>query len=189
MGNTYSDQEIIKKVLKGEQREYNFLIDRYKQLVYTITYRILKNEEDAEEAAQDTFIKGYQSLSKFSGKSKYSTWLYRIAFNTSISYKRKRRIEISGLEGHENLIPSGKSTSEGLEIEDQKKYIEMAMGLLSPIDATVITLFYLKELNVGEISKITGLTNSAIKVKLFRSRKKMAEDLKNRLALEPSTIL
>ena len=107
----YSDEVIIDKVLKGEEREYNILIDRYKKFVYTIAYRILKNEEDAEEAAQDTFIKGYQSLSKFSGKSKYSTWLYRIVFNTSISYKRKRKIEVTGLEDHVNFIHSGNSTS------------------------------------------------------------------------------
>ncbi len=185
----YSDEVIIDKVLKGEEREYNILIDRYKKFVYTIAFRILKNEEDAEEAAQDTFIKGYQSLSKFSGKSKYSTWLYRIVFNTSISYKRKRKIEVSGLEDHINIIHSGNSTSENIEMEDQRKYIDIALNKLNPIDATVITLFYLKEHNLEEVSQITGLTKSAIKVKLFRSRKKMAEDLNNRLSLEPASIL
>ena len=91
-----SDQEIIRKILAGETREYRALVEKYKQFVFAITVKILNNEEEAEEAAQDAFIKGFQALRDFSGKSKFTTWLYRIAFNTAISYKRKHRIEVSG---------------------------------------------------------------------------------------------
>lgn len=165
------------------------LIDKYKSYVFTIAFKILNNKEDAEEAAQDTFIKGFQALSKFNGQSKYSTWLYRIAFNTSISYKRKRKIEVSGLEHLENKISSSEEATNQLNKQDQRVIIEKVLNSLNPIDATIITLFYLKEHNLEEISKITGLTLSAIKVKLFRSRKKMAEELKNNLSLEAETIL
>jgi len=183
------DQEVIGEVLNGNVDAYNKLIDKYKSYVYTITYKILNNEQDAEEAAQDSFIKGFQALSNFNGQSKYSTWLYRIAFNTSISYKRKRKIEVSGLETLENKISTSEDATGRLNKLDQRAIIEKALLSLSPIDATIITLFYLKEHNLDEISQITGLKLSSIKVKLFRSRKKLADELKNRLSVEAETIL
>ncbi len=183
------DNHVINEVLGGNTSAYSDLVDKYKSYVYTIAYKILNNDEDAEEAAQDTFIKGYQALSSFSGKSKYSTWLYRIAFNTSISYKRKRRIEVSGLESIEHQISSNDDTSINLKKQDQRAVIEKALHALNPLDSTIITLFYLKERNLEEISQITGLKISAIKVKLFRSRKRMAEKLKDHLSEEVANIL
>ncbi len=183
------DKEVIGEVLNGNVDAYNKLIDKYKSYVFTITYKILNNKQDAEEAAQDSFIKGYQALSSFNGQSKYSTWLYRIAFNTSISYKRKRKIEVSGLDALENMISTSENATSQLNKQDQRVIIERAMLSLSPIDATIVTLFYLKEHNLEEISKITGHKISSIKVKLFRSRKKLADELKNRLLIEAETIL
>ena len=183
------DKEVIGEVLNGNVDAYNKLIDKYKSYVFTITYKILNNKQDAEEAAQDSFIKGYQALSSFNGQSKYSTWLYRIAFNTSISYKRKRKIEVSGLDALENMISTSENATSQLNKQDQRVIIEKAMLSLSPIDATIVTLFYLKEHNLEEISKITGHKISSIKVKLFRSRKKLADELKNRLLIEAETIL
>lgn len=185
----YSDQEIIRKILAGETREYRALVEKYKQFVFAITVKILNNEEEAEEAAQDAFIKGFQALRDFSGKSKFTTWLYRIAFNTAISYKRKHRIEVSGLEDVTYKSGSGYDTSRGLNREDQIRFIEIGLKRLPKIDAVILTLFYLKELTLEEISKITDLKTNAIKVKLFRARKKLADELKGELSTEAVSLI
>ena len=193
MSKTYSeisDRDTIANILKGETQEYRVLVDRYKNYVYAIIVRILNNNEDAEEAAQDTFIKCFQYLKSFSGKSKFSTWLYRIAFNTAISYKRKPKIVVSGLENiMHNVASAEHDTSHGLYQDDKKNAIENGLLELAPVDATVLTLFYLKECSMEEISKITGIKINAVKVKLFRARKKLAEVLKNSFSLDMETLL
>ena len=189
MTSELSDQELISSVLEGNDDDYRHIVERYKSLLYTIAVRIVKNEEVAEEVAQDAFIKGFQSLKSFTGKSKLSTWLYRIAFNTAISFKRKARIEVTSLTDREFMVSSTEDTAESMYDEDRKRYVHQALQRLTAVDASVVTLFYLKEMSMEEISEITGLTISAIKVKLFRSRKKLAKDLQDHMALETDALL
>ena len=189
MNQTFSDQEIIDKVLQGDSLSYRFLVDKYQNFVYTLTHKILVEEDEAEEAAQDAFIKSYQALKSFTGKSKFSTWLYRIAFNTAISYKRKHRIEVSGFDGSDYKIASGMNATDELNQEERKRFINHAIDRLSPADAVVITLFYKKELTLEEISEVTGMKTSAIKVKLFRARKRLADELRRQLATETESLL
>lgn len=189
MNQSISDQEIIKEILGGSTGSFRVLVEKYQTYVYTLTLRILQNEPEAEEAAQDSFIKCYQALKSFSGKSKFSTWLYRIAFNTAISYKRKHRIEISGLDSKAYKISGNSSASEDLNREEQRRFLNYAINRLSPDDATVITLFYQKELTLEEISEVTGLKSSAIKVKLFRARKRLADELRLQLNTETESLL
>ena len=85
------DLELIDKVLAGDQLMYAHIVDTYKRYVFTIAVKILRDKSEAEEAAQDSFIKAYNNLNRFNRQSKFSTWLYRIAFNTAISYKRRQR--------------------------------------------------------------------------------------------------
>ncbi len=184
-----SDNDAIARILKGDTQEFRVLVDRYKNYVFAIVVRILNNNEEAEEAAQDTFIKCFQYLKSFSGDSKFSTWLYRIAFNMAISYKRNQKIVVSSLEGMAYNVASANDTSYGLNLEDQKKAIENGLRKLAPADATVLTLFYLKDCNMEEISKITGLKTNAVKVKLFRARKKLADILINSFSLNMETLL
>jgi RNA polymerase sigma-70 factor (ECF subfamily) len=189
VNETISDQSLIKEILNGDTGSFRRIVDKYQNFVYTLTLRILNNEAEAEEAAQDTFIKAYQALKSFSGKSKFSTWLYRIAFNTSVSYKRKHRIEVSGLDGTEYKLASSVSATDDLDREEQKRFIDHAINRLSPADSTVLTLFYKKELTLEEISEVTGMKNSAIKVKLFRARKRLADELHRQLSYETESLL
>src|SRR5688572_2346997 len=92
------DLLLIDKVLAGETKLYADLIDRYKSYVYTIAFKILQNRPEAEEAAQDTFLKAYHAVKKFNRQAKFSTWLYSIAFNTAISYKRKHKQKLQSIE-------------------------------------------------------------------------------------------
>lgn len=187
MTDNQSDLDIIHEVLEGDTSNYGLLVDRYKDYAFTIAIRVMNNAEDAEEVAQDAFIKAFRSLSKFNQEAKFTTWLYRIVFNTAVSYKRKQKRDI--VDSVEELPSSGFTTNvESLESADQKRFIALAIEQLLPIDATIITLYYLKELSLDEIMEITELTMSTLKVRLFRARKRLAKELKLILKNEAVTL-
>ena len=102
------DFEIIQSIRKGNTRDYSLLIDRYKNRAYSMLCRMLKDEMDAEEVLQDCFLKAFNALNNFKGDSKFSTWFYRIVYNTAITVlsakKRKIEKEISSIDEHYNLV-------------------------------------------------------------------------------------
>ena len=186
------DKDYIKRVLRGEINAFSCLIDRHKGMVYTIALRVLKNSEDAEELAQDTFIKAFNSLKQFKFESKFSTWLYTITYNGAISKLRKKQIKVFDVEEVElssNAVVSSYNAVCELTKSEQKKYINEAIEKLKDDDACIITLYYLQENSVEEICKITGLTSSNVKVKLHRSRKRFYDELKTILKDEVNAIL
>jgi RNA polymerase sigma-70 factor (ECF subfamily) len=178
--------EVIEAILNGETERFRELVDEFRDFVFTITLRVLTDPADAEEAAQDCFLKAYKNLNKFEGKSKLSTWLYRIAFNTAISYTRKKRVQTTQID--EIRISKYESIQDSLEAEDRSIQIALAMKQLLPMDALLLDLFYLKDLSLEEISKVTNLKSNAIKVKLFRARKRMARELRTLLEHEASSL-
>lgn len=174
--DTNSDQIYIDKVLQGDSNAFAYLIDKYKNMTYTLAIKIVKNHEDAEEVAQDSFLKAYQKIDTFKGDSKFSTWLYTIVYRNAITKIRKKKVETADIDDY--II---KNHSDGKEFpqleaissEEQQKYVRLAINDLPEKDAFLITLFYLNENSIEEIEKITNLTQSNIKVKLFRARKKL----------------
>ena len=174
------DQIYIDKVLQGDTNAFAYLVDRYKNLTYTVAMKIVRNHEDAEEVAQDSFIKAYSQLHTFKGESKFSTWLYTIVYRNSITKIRKKKITTTDIDSY--IIENQKSDYDFPQIEaikngEQKKYITEAIDNLPETDAFLITLFYLDESSVEEIEQITGLTKTNVKVKLFRARKKLLNEL------------
>ena len=175
-----SDQIYIDRVLQGDTNAFAYLVDKYKNLTYTVAMKIVRNHEDAEEVAQDSFIKAYSQLHTFKGDSKFSTWLYTIVYRNSISKIRKKKITTTNIDSY--IIENHKSDYDFPQIEaikngEQKKYIAEAMNNLPETDAFLITLYYLEESSVEEIEQITGLTKTNVKVKLFRARKKLYNEL------------
>lgn len=168
------DTQLIRHILDGDIRSYSVLINRHKDLAFTIAFRILNNREDAEEAVQDAFIKAYRGLPGFRQDSRFSTWLFRIVYNAAIS---KKRLQKSGIHYVDDLNAYQESYLEtGQEDTEEKGHrVEKAMQKLPETDRVLITLFYINESSIDEIHKITGLTRSNIKVKLFRARKKLQE--------------
>src|SRR6187397_3229759 len=139
MSTGLGDNEIISRVLKGEQNAYAELVNRYQAYVFTLVLRMIKSREDAEEVAQDVFIKAYRSLADFRGQSKFSTWLYTIATTTSISFLRKKKIEIHSLD-NEKLFEAADNIDGGMSANqvEQKSRVNMvnrAIAMLSPDDA------------------------------------------------------
>ena len=181
----------IERIKAGDREAFGGLVDAHKDMVYTLCLRMLTSEADAEEAAQDVFVKAYRSIGSFQGKAKFSTWLYRIAYNQCISLIRKK-VKMIDLGGE---VPEGEVDEvemnglESISAQERSRYLKMAIDSLSETDAVVVTLFYYDEMSLEEIGEITGLTSSNIRVKLHRSRKLMYQVICKNLKSEVSSIL
>jgi len=186
---TTNDQVYINKILNGDTNAFTVLVDRYKDLVFTLALRMVKNREEAEEVSQDTFIKVYNSLNRFKGDSKFSTWIYRVAYNTCLDrLKKNKRQEYTVAidEYTEHQVKTLENALDALEEQEKQLAIKKCLEMLPSEDSFILTLYYFEELSLDEISKITGLKPNNVKVKLFRSRKKLATILKKHL--EPEII-
>ena len=188
MKEASADQLIVNKVLEGDTHAFNELVIRHQQYAFSIALGIVNNHEDAEEVAHDAFVKAFKSLKYFNRQAKFTTWLYRIVFNTAISSKRKNRIQTNPIEEqiHGNVVMDQKNTAESA---DRSYYLKKAMDMLSEIDRSLLTLFYLKELSLEEIGEVTGIAPSATKVKLFRARKRLATKLEELLQHEVKSLV
>ena len=174
------DAYYIKEVLNGNTNAFTFIVNRHKNNVFNLAVKICGNREEGEEIAQDTFLKVFRSLSDFRNKSSFATWLYRIVYNTSISYLRARKREVLSLEDFpadaNDFIGTGES-EETAEREYREALVNFALQKLNESDRAVITLFYYEEMDLAGISEITGISKDNVKIRLFRARKKMLEDI------------
>ena len=188
MSTGLNDNEIISKVLSGDYQAYAGLVNRYQNYVFTLTLRIVKNREDAEEVAQDVFIKAYKYLADFRGASKFTTWLYTIVNNTCISFLRKKKLDIHSLD-NEKVFEMADNQDSGMRANmvEQKSKLAMvndAIGLLSPDDAQIITLFYKAEQSLEETAQVLGIEVNAAKVRLHRARTRLKEKMETYYAEE-----
>jgi RNA polymerase sigma factor (sigma-70 family) len=186
------DLYYIEAVRKGNVQAFSVLVEKYQKLVYTLALKLLKKPEDAEEIAQDTFVKAFQKLDTYEGKSKFSTWLYSITYNACVSELRKRRIEFKSLDDTRITEQDEMKMHDyyrEVKKEDQEKYLNLALEKLPEDDQVLVTLYYYENQSMDEISTITGLTVSNIKVKIHRARKKMYEILHEMLHEEIYSLL
>jgi RNA polymerase sigma-70 factor, ECF subfamily len=175
-----TDSWYIDRVKNGDREAFASLIEKHKSMVYTVAYRIVKNHEDAEELAQDAFLKVFQSIEQFEQRSKFSTWIYKIVYNSAISFIRKKRIISTTLEPViiENFAEDEIFENLGqLDEEEQKILVESLMKKLNHEESTLVSLYYMDDCSVQEIAEITGLSVSNVKVKLHRIRKQMLSEL------------
>lgn len=170
------DDILVAEILKGEKRSFRTLVERYQNMVFTIAFRVTNNREEAEEVAQDVFMKVYNNLENFKGDSKFSSWLYRIAHNTALTKIRNRKEAFTAID---KLMNGQKSTAVLNEAEQNftREDLNTAISRLEPEEATIITLYYLSEQNLDEIAVILNIEANAAKVRLFRARKKLRGQL------------
>jgi len=186
---TNTDQHYITKVLGGDANAFAVLVDRYKDLIFTLALRMTNNREEAEEVSQDTFIKIYKSLVKFKGDSKFSTWVYRVVYNTCLDRLKKQKrtqntVAINEFTEHE--VVTLDNALETMEANERKQAIQECLNLLPSEDGFLLTLYYFEEQSLEEIAKVVNLKPNNVKVKLYRGRKKLATILRERL--EPEII-
>lgn len=183
-----SDNEIISQVLNGNQQAYALLVERYQNYVFTLALRMIKTREDAEEVAQDSFIKAYKYLANFRGESKFSTWLYTIVNNSSITFLRKKKHMVHSLDDDAvfesaDAIDSG-MRADTIEQKSRQAMVNKAITLLSPDDAQVITLFYKAEQSLEEVASVLGVEVNTAKVRLHRARTRLKEKMETNFAEE-----
>ena len=185
------DDIYIEQVLNGNTKAFAFLVDKYKVLVYTVAFRILRNHEDTEEIVQDAFVKAYHALGSFEKKSKFSTWLHRIVYNSAISKTRKKKLETNPMDDFLIENYSIDNTFENLDElthEEQKTLLDVLISKLDPEESAIISMYYISDHTTDEIAEITGLSQSNVKVKLHRIRAKLQVYLKQYLKKNISKI-
>ncbi|WP_431128752.1 RNA polymerase sigma factor [Flagellimonas flava] len=183
------NQPDIAAILNGDTQEFTILVDQYKDLVFTVAIRTLKNREEAEEVAQDTFIKVFKSLKNFKGEAKLSSWIYRIAYNTCLDRVKKHKKELKNTpieEVKSEAVMEMGNALDGMVMQERAETIKRCIQLLSPVDAALLTLFYFEEKDLKEMAKALNLSANTAKVKLFRARNRLGAILKKQL--EPETI-
>ena len=186
------DSEIIGRVLKGDQQSFSLLVERYQNFVFTISLRYITSREDAEEVAQDVFIKAYRALGDFKGQSKFSTWLYTVTTTTCISFLRKKKLPTHSLD-KEGVFEVADSVDSGMRANqiEQKSRVNMvndAIRMLSPDDAQILTLFYKGEQTLDEIAKIMGKEPNTVKVQLHRARARLKDKMEKHFSEEVKDI-
>ena len=181
MRENQTDSELINQVLAGDAPAFSELVSRYQRYVFSLAMRFTKSREDAEEIAQDCFVKVYRSLAGFQGASKFSTWLYGIVYHTSMTFLRKKRLDVSSIDDEETYIQVEDKASDmkanQVENKSRSEHLEKAIGMLLPDDAVIITLFYQGEQSLEEIAKVTGFEANTVKVKLHRARQRLRDKL------------
>ena len=177
----YTDTYYIERIQAGDTACFACLLDKYSRQVFSLIVKVVGNREDAEELAQDVFVKVYRNLSSFKGDSSFSTWIYRIAYNTAISETRRKKHEFLAIEESVINNVSEEEVAHALGRSDnseQMNRLDAALAQLPPDERGIILLFYMKEKTVDEVADITGLSASNVKVKLHRIRKKLFVILK-----------
>jgi len=166
----------IKRILEGETSLFSYFPERYSRSIHSLIARIIPSREDAEELTQDTFVKAFRKLDTFKGDCSFSTWLFRIGYNTAISATRKRKIVFPVIDDSllENISDEEVDMVFGDEEDEVRlQRLEAAMTKLTVEEKTLITLYYTEDKPVSEIAFMLELTTDNVKVRLFRVRKKL----------------
>ncbi len=173
-----SDKIVLKQIKQGDVSAYSVLVNRYRNMAFTLAASITKNNEDAEEVAQDAFVKAYKNLGSFKGKSKFSTWLYQIVYRTALSKMRIKKQQVQSIDEKTIVdVNLNDKQPDNLERSDRKKIIKIAINQLKEDESFLLILYYYQELSMEELAEATGYSVSNVKVKLHRARKNMYEQL------------
>jgi RNA polymerase sigma factor (sigma-70 family) len=188
-----SDIDLIEQVLGGNQGAYAQLVRRHQRYVFTLALRFTRCRENAEEISQDVFVKAYRSLHSFQRTSKFSTWLYSIAYTTSMTFLRKNQPDIRSIDDESVQLQIDDRGSEFradlVERKSRNACLNQAIEQLLPDDAVVITLFYRAEQSLEEIALTMGIETNAVKVRLHRARLRLKNKLEQMLQHEVKELL
>jgi RNA polymerase sigma factor (sigma-70 family) len=193
MGQEVSDLEIIENVLNGETKQYALLVKRHQRFVFTLALRFTRSREEAEEIAQDCFVKAYKALGAYKNTAKFSTWLYTITYTTAMTFLRKKRVNTLSIYDEQTYLHLENQTSnfnaDVFEKRDIYTYLNLAISRLAEDDATIVMLFYKGEQSLEEIGAILNMDANNIKVKLHRARQRLKIQLQLLLKEEVKQLL
>ncbi len=180
-----NENQRVQQVLSGNTSAFAYFVDAYQDMAITIAYRICGNMQDAEDVVQESYVKAYRNMHSFRAESKFSTWLYRIVYNTAITHSKARMWTGIQETAIENAFDLGENRMEiDLDEMDRKAVVSDLLQKMPQGDALLLTLYYMEDNPVKEIAQITGLNEPNVKVKLFRARKLFKEMLETNYRLE-----
>ncbi len=186
------DEEIIKRILDGHIQDFWHIVRRYQGMAYKTAFSITRQHEDAQEVAQDAFMKAFSSLATFKGLSRFSTWFFRIVYYTALNHLEKTRAYQRRISPGQSINPddfSGEDSFRKLTDKDQAQYTDRALGLLGPDDRLALSLYYLDSYSQPEIAAMTGWSIASTKQRIHRARTRLDEVLNNILNTEKKDLL
>ena len=175
-----TDYDLVQGAMDGNEADFEELVKRYKNLVYSVVLRMVTDAEDANDIAQEVFIKVYRNLSKYSPEYKFSTWIIRIATNTVIDFRRKKKQEFVSIDEMETELPDSATPESTYVNTEAKSEIMDAINSLPDMYKIPIVLFHLEGLSYQEISSVLGVSMSKIKNRIYRGRKLLKEAIESK---------
>jgi RNA polymerase sigma factor (sigma-70 family) len=185
-----TDEQLVDQIRQGDEEAYRFLIERHKQYIYTLVYRMIEHRETAEDLTQDIFLKLYRSLAQFRGDSKFTTWLYRLTANMVTDYRRtqKRRPYEALKDKMKGWFSNRQEEPEAVALQKEER--QMVQSLLSQLPdkyRLILYLYHFKQLSYQEISEITQLPLKTIETRLYRGKSLLKQKWQEVRNLEQST--
>ena len=184
-----AEQALVADAKRGDERAFEILVKPYEPKVLALALRYTRIREDAEDVVQQSFQKAFIYLSRFEGKSRFSTWLTRIAINEALMWLRRKRASREVLIGDSttidettvavDLADSDPSPEDNCLHEEQKRILTAAVKQLKPRTRKAIELRELGELSTEETAQVLGLTTGAVKARLFHARKQLRKSLRS----------
>ena len=182
-----TDEELVRRAQEGDVRAFDQLVERYHDKIYSLTYNMTSNREDAEDLTQEIFVKAFEALPRFRGKSSFYTWLYRIAVNKTINYRKKRNRnralsldqfdqEIKTDEVYHDLTAKG-SPLRNISLTELQQKLNEALQHLSEKHRTVLVMHDMQGIPHEEIARIVGASVGTIRSRLFYARRQMQSEL------------
>ena len=171
------EQRLIARILDGHESDYGYFLERYGGEVFAIVSRLVPNREDAEELTQDAFVRAYNRLDSFVGRSSFSTWVCRIAYTTTVSWLRKKRIKYLSIEDRQGL--SDREVDEVLDDESRIDNLRQAIALLRPDEQMLLELYYFESRPLADIAYILDVEPGTIATRLHRIRRKLYSLMKH----------
>ena len=166
----------VEKVLSGNTSAFAYFVDTYQSMAINIAYRICENMQDAEDVVQESYVKAYRNLHTFRLESKFSTWFYRIVFNTAVTQiKGKVWVIEDQVEDAAIDLSTDLDAESQIEMNETSEIVSHVLSKMPNGYGLMLSLFYLEDNSVKEIAEITGLNNSNVKVMLYRARKMFKE--------------
>lgn len=176
-----TDEEIIQKVIKGQQEYFSILVERYKDRIYTMAYNYTNSTSEAEDLAQEVFVKIYKKLSYFNARSKFSTWVYKVCMNVCVDWHRKNKkwkmIQLK--QKTEDLFEDLDAKS--LQVEDivinnenREVFNRILMNLKEQYKFAII-LYYCQGVSIAQISEILGMPEKTVYTRIRRGRKQLSD--------------
>ena len=165
------EKELIARILDGHAEDFGYFLERYSQEAFAIVVRLVPQQEDAEELVQDAFVRAFNHLETFGGRSSFSTWVCRIAYTTAISWLRKRRMKYLSIDDRPQLTDT--EVNEAFDDESRIEELRHAITLLKPDEQTLITLYYYDNRPLNDIAYILDVEPNTLATRLHRIRRKL----------------